>query len=152
MKLSTRASSSFLCVCSLERNAGKVYTPQFFKYTKFIKHIETSNTFTIFFREVVIDHLHLPNTPEKRNLIKSFWRLKRQKVGYRTPSKHAQATQSSRLSRSPLLRSDHRLLLYFLFLDAFPLKFIFSKYLHSPRYLLSSVQISWLLYLYHSSG
>ena len=25
MKLSTRASSSFLCVCSLERNAGKVY-------------------------------------------------------------------------------------------------------------------------------
>ena len=103
--------------------------------------------FLTFFREVEIDHLHLPNTPEKRNLIKSFWRLKRQKVGYRKPIKHAQATQSSRLSRSPLLRSDHRLLVYFLFLGAFPLKFIFSKYLHSSRYLLSSVQISCLLYL-----
>ena len=79
-----------------------------------------------FFREVEIDHLHLPNTPEKRNLIKSFWRLKRQKVGHRRPSKHAQAFQSSKLSRGPLLRSDHRLLVYFLFLDAFPLKFIIS--------------------------
>lgn len=103
--------------------------------------------FITFFREVEIDHLHLPNTPEKRNLIKSFWRLKRQKVGYSNPIKHAQATQSSRLSRSPLLRSDHRLLVYFLFLDAFPLKFVVSKYLHSPRYLLSSVQISCVLYL-----
>ena len=103
--------------------------------------------FLTFFRELVIDHLHLPNTPEKGNLIKSFWRLKRQKVGYRKPIKHAQATQSSRLSGSPLLRSDHWLLVYFLFLDAFPLKFIFSKYLHSPRYLLSSVQISCVLYL-----
>ena len=26
MKLSNQASSSFLCVCSLERNAGKVYS------------------------------------------------------------------------------------------------------------------------------
>lgn len=102
--------------------------------------------FLTFFREVEIDHLHLLNTPEKRNLIKSFWRLKRHKVGYRTTSKCAQATQSRRLS-SPLLRSDHRLLVYFLFLDAFPLKFIVSKYLHSQRYLLSSVQISCLLYL-----
>lgn len=102
--------------------------------------------FLTFFREVEIDHLHLPNTPEKRNLIKSFWRLKRQKVRYRKPIKRAQATQR-RLSRSPLLRIDHRLLVYFLFLDAFPLKFIVSKYLHSPRYLLSSVQISCVLYL-----
>ena len=82
--------------------------------------------FLTFFREVEIDHLHLPNTPEKRNLIKNFWRLKRQKVGQRRPSKHAQAYQSSRLSRGPLLRSNHRLLVYFLFLDAFPLKFIVS--------------------------
>lgn len=102
--------------------------------------------FLTFFREVEIDHLHLPNTPEKRNLIKSFWRPRRQKVGYRKPIKRAQATQR-RLSRSPLLRIDHRLLVYFLFLDAFPLKFIVSKYLHSPRYLLSSVQISCVLYL-----
>ena len=102
--------------------------------------------FLTFFREVEIDHLHLPNTPEKRYLIKSFWKLKRQKVGYRRPIKRAQATQR-RLSRSPLLRIDHRLLVYFLFLDAFPLKFIVSKYLHSPRYLLSSVQISCVLYL-----
>ena len=74
-----------------------------------------------------IDHLHLPNTPEKRYLIKSFWKLERQKVGYRKLIKHAQTTQSSRLSRSSLPRSDHRLLVYFLFLDAFPLKFIFFQ-------------------------